>query len=96
MALIKLLNDQNATIRAQAAREIAEYGPSAVEAIPDLVETLQDTDTVSDVRASAAYALGEMGPKAMDAVPDLVGALRDETKRVQKAAAKALIKIFEK
>jgi HEAT repeat protein len=37
-----------------------------------------------------------MGPEAMDAVPDLVGALKDETKRVQKAAAKALIKIFEK
>jgi len=44
-------------------------GPKAGEAVPALVETLQDIDR--DIRVAAAMSLGDLGPAASTAVPHL-------------------------
>src|SRR5262245_59751420 len=53
-ALVKLLADVDATMRARAACTLARLGASAKDAIPALLEHLKDADQT--VRFHAAYA----------------------------------------
>jgi HEAT repeat protein len=57
-------------VRKRAAEVIAQLGPAAQSAVPDLIEALHDPSV--EVRKSAALALGQIGPAAAAAVPDLV------------------------
>lgn len=90
--LIKGLRDEYATSRADAARGIAQMGPSAKGAVPSLCKTLGDKEDVN-VRTGSAWALMKIGPAALPAVPYLVQALQDEEWSVRLHSAQALGKI---
>ena len=66
------------SVRVAAVRALERVGPSAAEAIPRLVERLQDENV--DVRRAAARALGKAGGARIDsAVAALATALRSDT-----------------
>ena len=71
---------------------LAEIGPDAVEAVPEIQEVLKSKNP--DVRLEGLVALGEIGPGAKDAVPAVVAlSENDEFKHVRYAAIYALGKI---
>jgi len=71
---------------------LAEIGPDAAEAVPDLQEVLDHPDP--DVQMQALLALGEIGPASAPAVPKIIKLLeKSEFPTVQTAAAYALVKI---
>jgi|GEM_PF-3976236 len=49
---------------------LGQLGPGAVDAVPLLIEILQDP-TLSGLHSQAIIALGEIGPSAADAIPTL-------------------------
>jgi HEAT repeat protein len=88
------LRDADSHARASAAEALAETGPLAEPAVPDLVQLLQK-DKDSDVRLQATLALFNIGPGAKSAVPVLVEKLRSEETdgvRVNTAAALGMIR----
>lgn len=71
---------------------LAEIGPDAVEAVPEIQEVLKSKSP--DVRLEGLVALGEIGPGAKDAVPAVIALSEsDEFKHVRYAAVYALGKI---
>ena len=89
--LIRELQDSDSDIRSIAAVTLGEIGAEAKDAVPALIQVLQDQDTEGFVRANAARALGEIGSGAVDAIPALKQALQD--REVRGDAARALGKI---
>lgn len=97
--LIKLLDNEDEDVRANAIEvlaEIAEVNPEAVKpAIPKLIELLNDED--GDVRANAAWVLGEIakvGPELIKpAIQKLMELLEDVG--VRASAAWTLAEIAE-
>jgi HEAT repeat protein len=87
-ALMRGLNDRDATVRWRASVALGEIGPGAVEAVRVLVEALEDEDET--VRWEAAKSLGKIGPDARDAVPALAAALSESDEVLRTAAATAL------
>jgi HEAT repeat protein len=67
--------------------EIGAMGPSAVWAVPALVELLGNP--LPQVRVLAANDLGHIGPGASSALPALRGALQDANPAVKRAAEEA-------
>lgn len=59
------LKSADLNIRRDAARALGEIGPGAKDAVPELVEVLDDTDT----DLIAVWALGQIGPAAIAAAP---------------------------
>lgn len=57
------LKDKDPEIRRYACRQLAELGPAATPAIPQLIEALQDSDEMT--RGLAAVALGDIGKNAI-------------------------------
>lgn len=86
--LVGKLRDADSDVRRAAAKGLAELGPEARAAVPDLGKALRDRDLF--VRRFAAEALGKIGPDASAAIPALGLAMSDERKEVQIAAADAL------
>lgn len=84
-ALLKALQDPNASLRAAAARLIGESGIK--ESVNRLVVLLQ-SDPEPTVRKDAAYALGLIGD--VTAVKPVVAALKDKSPMVRGMAAEAL------
>ena len=82
---IAALNDDEASVRSHAADELSMFGESAAEAIPVLIQALQDG--YEPVRLNAAYALGTIGASA---VPQLIETLGDENGSTRRMAAYAL------
>jgi HEAT repeat protein len=82
------LKHADAEVRRAAAVALAEMGPQARAAVPDLAETLKDQ--ADPVRIQAALALWSMGPEATPAVADLTAALDDRNAEVRADAAGAL------
>ena len=82
---IAALNDDDASLRSHAADELGMLGESAAEAIPVLIQALQDS--YEPVRLNAAYALGTIGAPA---VPQLIETLGDENGPTRQMAAYAL------
>ena len=75
-ALVELLSDRHpASVRAAAAKALAELGYHAREALPQLVELLRESDR--DVRWAAVRALGQLEEHAQEVVSRLVEILRD-------------------
>ena len=64
--------------RLQAAMEIAEFGPAAKDAVPSLVDLLQNGD--EDLKLNAALALGKIGKAAVAPVTEILAA-KDEDSR---------------
>jgi HEAT repeat protein len=92
--LTAALRDKDTQLRACAAEALAETGPLAEPAVPDLVQILQK-DTNSSARLQATLALYHIGPGAKAAVPVLIEKLRSEEAdgvRVNMAAALGMIR----
>src|SRR5262245_27145675 len=88
------LRDTDVRVRACAAEALAETGPLAEPAVPDLVQLLQE-DTDSTVRLQATLALANAGPGAKAAIPVLVEKLHGEKVdgvRVNTAVALGMIR----
>lgn len=102
--LVGVLKDTNKTVRAHAARALGDIGPDVKknrEAVPALIEALQDKVRLNDAdaqrehrrsRASAAEALGLIEAKAQPAVQALADIVssKSEPYMVRQAAADAL------
>jgi HEAT repeat protein len=92
--LTMALQDPDSRVRARAAEALAQTGPLAEPAVPDLVKLLKNDDD-SNVRLQATLALQNIGPGAKAAVPVLVEKLRSEKTdgvRVNTAAALGMIR----
>jgi HEAT repeat protein len=93
-ALLHILEEENAELRAAAARALGELG-SAQMAVPVLVAAMR-SDTEAEVRKSATYALGLLGDQR--AVEPLVGVLEShhDAPEVRGMAAEALADLGSK
>ncbi len=78
-------------VRARAAAIIARIGPPAKDAVPALIEALDDAN--SETRIEVLLALGAIGSGAEVAVPEVTRALDDPDMNVRYAACCALGKI---
>ena len=84
-ALGSLLSDRDSWVRCRAAASLGRMGKEAVSVVPQLVESLRDSDFC--VAEKSALALGSMGDAA---VPALLGALRSNNAAARKGAARSL------
>jgi HEAT repeat protein len=82
------LTDKEWGERWWAAHALAEIGPPAKDAVPDLIKALKDPEHF--VRGAAARALGSIGPAAVDALPALAAMLEDPSYVTHPHALKAL------
>jgi len=83
---------KNPAARYWVALVLAEIGPDAAPAVPDLKPLLEDED--AELRLQALVALGEIGAASKPVVPDIVEALKnDRYAAVRHGAAYALGKI---
>ena len=85
---IEELRDEDWIVRADAAAELGRMGEGAKDAVPALIQALQDSD--AEVRYNATWALGNIGEGA---VPALIQALQGPDEGVRWNAAEALGKI---
>lgn len=91
-ALIKrLLKDPIFDIRKDAAWALGEIGPEAKEAIPHLVEALQDE--FEFVRREAIESLSKIGANPAEIVPAFIKALKDQDWIVRREGAESLGKL---
>jgi HEAT repeat protein len=86
--LIPLLNDLSGKVRTAAAEGLAELGPMARAARPNLQSILQDSD--ASVRGASLTALVALGSPADEITPALLVGLRDTQADVRRQAATAL------
>lgn len=95
-SLIANLKDGNAAVRHVATSRLADLGPAAVDAVTELIEALNDEDTV--VRYYAAVCLGNLAGNqlakwAQAAEPALLKCLSDDQWIVARKASIALGRI---
>jgi len=88
-----MLNAGDERERRNVAEALASIGVDSREAVPVLVQALQDRNLF--VRMNAVKALLGMGPAAKDAVPALEKVLNDQNASVRRLAEMALEKIRE-
>jgi HEAT repeat protein len=89
--LIRRLTSPHDLKRINAGLLLGRMGPEAREAVPTLLELLQDESIQN--RRLAAWTLGNIGQGAVEAIPALLVALRDTSEGVRKMAREALDKI---
>jgi HEAT repeat protein len=87
-ALIEALGNEDAGVRARAARLLAANENGTEAAIPALVKALADVDV--DVRTQGLTALATYDTQAKPAIPALVRLLRDEHPHLRMGAATVL------
>jgi HEAT repeat protein len=87
--LVRLLRDDDETVRCRAAEALGVIGDES--AVPALAENLGNPSPA--VQEAAARALGAFKQAALSAVPALVPLLRDPEDSVRQAAADALSKV---
>lgn len=75
----------------EAAMKLADLGPAAKEAVPQLAHALESSD--GELRWRAAWALSRIGPDAVPAAPALAETFGAELGMTQAAARIALIRI---
>jgi HEAT repeat protein len=86
-----MLEEDEPSMRAAAARVLAAMGPAAREAVAGLVSALEVPDP--EVQIAACHALGQIGPDARAGVPALIGVLnRSGEARFRAAEALGLIR----
>ncbi len=86
--LVKILKDEDLSVRISAAEAIAKIDPNGQEVAPTLIQVLKTSDP--EVRCRAIKDLKELGVAAQGAVPDLIAALKDEHQAVHIMAAETL------
>jgi HEAT repeat protein len=89
--LINRLKSPHDVRRIDAGLLLGRMGPQAREAVPTLLQLLQDESIQN--RSLAAWTLGNMGQGAVEAIPALLVAVRDSNKVVRQMAREALEKI---
>jgi hypothetical protein len=89
--LRKLLKDGD--LPWEAAEVLAEMGPAAEPAVPDLILALDEDETM---QIYAAEALGKIGPGARSALPALQKLLDHKEEGVRKTAQRAIAAIEAK
>jgi HEAT repeat protein len=77
-------------LRISAAKAVGQIGPEAREALPALIEIVNDETEHRGIRILAVKALGHMGPEAKTAVPSLTRLSVEQDKLFKKAVQKAL------
>jgi HEAT repeat protein len=82
---VAALKSSGSLERRLAAHALAEIGPAAREAVPALIEALQDPE--SFVRVWAAAALARVEPENPDTIPALVAGTREGLSFVRSLAA---------
>jgi HEAT repeat protein len=87
------LKSADAEVRRAAAAELKKSGPGALEALPELVAVLRDSDP--GVRADAAETLATLGSRADKAYVDVLRATTDSVGAVT-AAAERYLKEFSR
>ncbi|HEY2760874.1 MAG TPA: HEAT repeat domain-containing protein [Pirellulales bacterium] len=75
-ALIETLSDANPEVRLQACRALTYMGVKGVNAVPALMQRINDQSEVEAVRIQAANALGQIGDAAQPAVGPLLQMMR--------------------
>lgn len=85
---IGALKSTDETVRVEAIDRLGHFGAKAAEAVPALVELLQDSSAA--VRAHAARSLGKIGPAAKSAMPALAKLAGDPEKSVRGAVVTAI------
>jgi len=88
IALAKKLADPDASVRVQAAKIIADFGPEARALVPALIKACKDDNPV--VRLAVIKALELIGPPTAEAAPLLLE-LVDSTSPEQKRYAAAML-----
>lgn len=87
--LVKRLDDKDLNARAKAAEALAQIGPEARRAVPDLVKHLKDDDMV---RKNVAEALAQIGGLTSSDVATVAEGLKDPNRDVRIAISAALVK----
>lgn len=91
--LIRALRDEKVDVRNRAATALAEIGSAGKEAVPSLINLLQDDEEDRAVRLNATRAIGKIGSEAKAAIP-LLTSLKDHQDEVfRQAALRALSRI---
>jgi HEAT repeat protein len=89
--LRELLNHEALPIRREAAMVLAELGPKAAPAVPELTQGLQDPDP--EIRKQFLTALAAIGPDSAEALPSIMQALADQDPTVRSTAVYAIGRI---
>jgi len=89
--LATALEDESATVRAQAVRALSWIGSRAAPFVPALAKTLGDPD--ESVRLAVARALGSLGASAESALERILEALPGETDPVRIALVRAVQRV---
>jgi len=91
---IRVTEDSSAdsAVRAYALRALAALGPGAVDALPDIIDCLDDPDVF--IGASAIRTLECLGPAAVDALAALRKILADPKGRNRGLAPRAALAIW--
>ena len=89
--LIRRLKSPDDVKRIHAGLLLGRMGPGAIEAVPTLLELLQDASVQN--RKLAAWTLGAIGQGAVEAIPALLVAVQDTNEGVRKMAREALEQI---
>jgi HEAT repeat protein len=79
--------------RLAAARELAELGPYARDAVAPLTAALTAEENDAELRSAIATALGLIGPAAEPALPALIASLRSPDDGLRDAALAAMRRI---
>lgn len=75
---------ESAEVRWNAAMVLGDLGPAAEQAVPPLIQALEEKESL--LRLAAVDALGKIGPAAKPAVPQMAALLKgDEPVRVLKS-----------
>lgn len=87
----QLFSEEHSDPRFKAAAIFRHIGPRAAEAVPTLIDGINDADP--GVRAQVICALARIGPKSFDAIPALVEQLSHESEDIRICAALAIGRI---
>jgi len=90
-ALIGVIKNEDAGVRASAATALGNIGIEYKESIMALTEALRDTD--DNVRFAAVDALGKIGSGAKSAAPFLAQTLKDKNNKVAVHARDSIVKL---
>jgi HEAT repeat protein len=88
-ALLKLFREERVPVSGDAFNALANLGPRAASAVPDLIEIVKGHENLNK-RSQAVWILGTIGPAAEPAVAFITPMLRDPNPRVRDVAARAL------
>ena len=89
--LIRRLKSPHDLKQIHAGLLLGRMGPEAREAVPTLLELLQNESIQN--RRLAAWTLGNIGQGAVEAIPALLVTVRDSNEGVKQMAREALEKI---